>query len=261
MKAVLIQLAVCDGETPQQRMERVCNRLEQLTDTDLVLLPEMWRTGFSAFDAYLTESEPLCGATTQTLAEYAKRRKTNLLTGSFVERRDGHCYNTMALIDRTGRIADTYQKVHLFGFESRERDILTAGNRYVTAQTDCGSIGMATCYDLRFPEQFRAMVDRGAQLFAVTAAWPMVRLEHWRLFCQARALENQCFLLACNHAGTHCGVQGAGHSMIVDPNGVILAEAGAEEQVLTAEIDIEQVAQARRNFSALHDRVNLSGEK
>lgn len=257
MNITLIQLAVRNGETPQQRMARVRGYLEQLTDSDLVLLPEIWRTGFSRFDAYLSESEPLDGETVRAMARYAAEKRTNLLTGSFVERWGENCYNTMALIDRTGTRVDTYQKVHLFGFESRERELLTAGNRYVTVQTDCGSIGMATCYDLRFPEQFRAMVDNGAQLFAVTAAWPMVRLEHWRLFCQVRAVENQCFLLACNHAGTHCGVQGAGHSMIVDPNGVILAEAGADEQVLTAEINIDEVAQVRRNFSALHDRVNL----
>lgn len=255
MKAILIQLAVHENETPEQRMERVCRLLEASDGADLVMLPEIWRTGFSRFDAYAAESEPLCGETMHRLAQCAVKKGTNLLTGSFVERREQSYYNTMALLDRAGEVRETYQKVHLFGYESRERELLTAGSRYVTAQTDCAKIGMATCYDLRFPEQFRAMTEDGAQVFAVAAAWPMARLEHWRLFCQVRALENQCFLLACNHAGTHCGVQGAGHSMIVDPNGVILAEAGEGEQIAAAELDIKQVELARRSFPALHDRV------
>lgn len=250
-----MQLAVREEETPQQRMERVCEQLRYLKGMDLILLPEIWRTGFYHFDAYPVEGEPLWGDTVHTLSQYARSQKTNLLTGSFIERQGTSCSNTMALLDRTGELIDTYQKVHLFGFESREQQLLTAGNRYVTAQTDCASIGMATCYDLRFPEQFRAMMEQGAQVFTVAAAWPMARVEHWRLFCQVRAVENQSFLIACNHAGTHGGVQGAGHSMVVDPNGVILAEAGTEEQLLVQEIDLAQVTEIRRQFPALRDRV------
>ena len=134
---------------------------------------------------------------------------------------------------------------------------MTAGNRYVTVQTDCGSIGMATCYDLRFPEQFRHMVERGATAFVVSAAWPGARLEDWRLFCRVRALENQSFLLACNHAGEIDGCAGAGHSMIVAPDGTVLAEAGADEEIVRLEMDLNEAHRFRRQFPALRDRIPI----
>ena len=99
------------------------------------------------------------------------------------------------------------------------------------------TVGIATCYDLRFPELFRGLVDAGAEMFVLSAGWPERRRSHWTLLARARAVENQAYVLACGTAGTHAGVLQAGHSIVVDPWGEVLAEAGADEEVLTVEFD------------------------
>ena len=117
-----------------------------------------------------------------------------------------------------------------------------------------GRLALSTCYDLRFPELFRAQVDDGSQLFLVAAAWPLARLEHWQLLLRARALENQSFLLACNAAGRQGEVELAGRSAVVDPWGTVLAEAGDGPETLTVEIDPDLAVRARKEFPALADR-------
>ncbi len=256
MKAALIQLCVCDSETSEQRWERVEQLLAGLDDVDCIMLPELWGVGFCNFDRYLREEEPLQGLTVSRLMVWARRLHCYLVTGSFIEcTPDGRRYNTTAVLDPDGQLIGSYRKIHLFGYDSQEPALLTPGGHTAEVSTSYGIIGLSTCYDLRFPEQFRHMVDNGAQLFAVTAAWPQQRLDDWRLFCRVRALENQSFLLACNHTGDCGGTIGAGHSMAVAPDGTVLAEAGAEEQILMAELDFQDVQQFRRQFPALHDRV------
>ena len=114
---------------------------------------------------------------------------------------------------------------------------------------------MATCYDLRFPELFRRMAELGAQLFLICSAWPYPRLEHWIIFNRARAIENQCFLVTANSVGPNHGATFVGHSMMVNPWGVILASGGDEEVTIASEIDINDVAATRARFSAYNDRV------
>lgn len=261
MRAVLIQLAVPDYEQPKERSQRVQQLLSRVADSrqscDLVLLPELWKNGFSNFEQYARNAE-LSGGTIRTFSRWAQRLSCTIVPGSFLEKcEDGGVSNTTPLILPDGSKAAEYRKVHLFGYQSREAELLRPGEGVTVADTPIGRIGLATCYDLRFPEQFRAMVDAGAQIFCVTAAWPQVRLADWRLLCRVRALENQCFLFACNHVGTHAGVAGGGHSLAVAPDGTILAEAGEEEEILTVEFDPAQVAHVRESFPVLRDRVEI----
>lgn len=259
MKAALIQLRVQENETPQERWVRVEHILSDLQgkSVDLICLPELWCVGFNHFSSYVTQSEPLQGTTVLRLAAWARRLNCYIMTGSFVEENGEHYYNTTVLLDHRGIVCGTYRKMHLFGYQSQEPEILTAGSKTTEIFTSYGILGLATCYDLRFPEQFRRMVERGTTLFCVTAAWPIVRLEDWRLFCRVRALENQSFLLACNHVGTHSGVTGAGHSIAVAPDGTILAEAGADEIVLFVQLELNQTEKFRQSFPALHDRIPM----
>lgn len=260
MRAALIQLRVSSGEAPAQRWMRVERMLSQLMEqsVDLVLLPELWSVGFSNFAQYREAAEPLRGTTLLRLAPWARKLHAYIVTGSFVESRNGRYYNTTALLDDRGILAGTYRKMHLFGYASQERQLLTAGSQTSENLTSYGVIGLATCYDLRFPEQFRRMVSQGAEMFCVCAAWPKARIDDWELFCRARALENQSFLFACNTCGTWNGEEGGGHSMIVSPTGKILAQAGEEEEVLTADVDLSETANARAQFPALHDRICIS---
>ena len=122
------------------------------------------------------------------------------------------------------------------------------------ASGDLVRVGLSTCYDLRFPELYRRLVDAGAEVLVIPAAWPMRRVEHWTLLGRARAIEDQCVVLQCNTAGTHARHEMGGHSQAVDATGKVLAHAGADEQVLSIEIDTGAVAAWRESFPVLTDR-------
>ena len=254
MRVTLIQTEV-DGTLPlAERVAGVAAQVAACTDADLVLLPELWATGYFAFDDYASTAEPLDGPTVAALSAAARAAGVTLHGGSIVERDDSGgtvaLHNTSLLFDPSGALVHTYRKVHTFGYGSREQELLTRGDQ-VGAH---GTLALSTCYDLRFPELFRAQVDAGSQLFLVAAAWPAARAAHWQLLLRARALENQSFLLACNAAGRQGPVELSGRSAVVDPWGEVLAEAGTGAETLTVELDPELVLRARKEFPALADR-------
>jgi predicted amidohydrolase len=179
----------------------------------------------------------------------------HLLMGSLVERRGGALHNTSVLLGPDGRTLGTYRKIHLFGHQSDEALLLARGEQVTVFDAPWGRTGLSTCYDLRFPELYRAMVDHGAAFFLVASAWPQARLEAWRLFIRARAHENLAVLIACNCAGTNGGRTYAGNSAVIDPWGTVVAQAGSGEELLLADVDPAVVVRARAEFSALRDRV------
>jgi len=254
MKVSSIQLEIID-RSKDENIKHALSMLDRLPDSDLILLPEIWSSGYFSFDRYQAESEPVDGPTVTAFSNKAVERRCHILMGSFVENDGGHLYNTTLLLDPDGNIAARYRKIHLFGYQSDEKKILTSGQDIVVVDTPWGPSGFSTCYDLRFPELFRRMVDRGAKFFLIPSAWPMARLDAWRLFNRARALENLAFLISCNCAGVNAGIQYAGHSMIVDPLGQVVAEGGEKEEIVTAEIDPGLVDSAREEFSFLDNRV------
>lgn len=259
MLTATIQLAVEDGAGKQERLEKVNEILEQIffdeKKPDLIILPEIWGCGFFDFDGYPANAENLTGPTFQLLSCWAKKLDCFILGGSIIEKDGEDLHNTSLFIDRSGELLGCYRKMHLFGFESKEQQLLVRGEHLAVFDCELGKIGVSTCYDLRFPEQYRAMVDQGAEIFLVASAWPEARLAHWRLFNQTRALENQCWLISCNCAGTQKGSKYAGHSMTVSPAGEIQTEAGDGGCVLWSEVDPALVGKMRKTFPALADRV------
>ncbi|MEU9128086.1 carbon-nitrogen family hydrolase [Kitasatospora sp. NPDC048540] len=256
MRASLIQLAVSDSEPAAERRARAAALVRAQEGADLVVLPELWPLGGFAYESWGAGAETLDGPTVETMSAAAAAAGVWLHAGSIVERDpDGPIYNTSLLFAPDGELAHTYRKIHRFGFDSGEAVVMGAGQEIVTAATDLGRLGLATCYDLRFPELFRALLDAGAELLVVPAAWPARRREHWTLLARARAVEEQAYVLACNTAGTHGGVEQAGHSLVVDPWGRVLAEAGTEEEVITVEFDPAEVAKARSEFPVHRDRL------
>ncbi|WP_018685850.1 carbon-nitrogen family hydrolase [Actinokineospora enzanensis] len=252
MRIALIQVASPAEETPAQRRERVAAMVADARGADLVVLPELWAVGYFAFDAYEHAAESLEGPTVTTAREWARALNAHVHLGSIVERDErGRLFNTAVSIAPDGSIAQTYRKIHVFGYASREAQLLTAGDRVAVSDT----VGLTTCYDLRFPELWRSMVDRGAETVVVPAAWPAARREHWRLFTSCRAVEEQVLVIACNAVGTQHGTELAGTSRIVDPWGTVLVEAGTDEGVTTAEVDPAVVAATRAEFPVLADRV------
>ncbi|MFF8015725.1 nitrilase-related carbon-nitrogen hydrolase [Streptomyces sp. NPDC007929] len=256
MRASVIQIAVNPDESVQARRTRVAATVREQAGADLVVLPELWTTGAFAYEEFAREAEPLEGPTYEAMAKAASDAGVWLHAGSIPERDpDGPLYNTSLVFSPAGDLAAAYRKIHRFGFDKGEAVLMGAGAELVTVRLPETTLGLSTCYDLRFPELYRGLVDAGAETLVVSAGWPERRRSHWTLLAQARAVENQSFLLACATAGTHAGVPQAGHSIVVDPWGEVLAQAGAGEEVLTVEFDPGKVATTRELFPALKDRM------
>lgn len=256
MRASLIQIRVDESESVAGRRLRAADLVRAEADADLVVLPELWTTGAFAYDTFATEAEPLDGPTHEAMARAAKDAGVWLHAGSIPERDpDGTLYNTALVFSPSGELAASYRKIHRFGFDQGEAVLMGAGRAPVTVPLPETTVGLATCYDLRFPELFRTLTDAGAETLVVSAGWPERRRAHWTLLAQARAVENQAYVLACGTAGTHAGVPQAGHSIVVDPWGEVLAEAGPDEEVLRVEFDPAKVPATREQFPALKDRV------
>jgi len=253
MKVASIQLSVVENNK-NATIDKAVEGIHKARGADLIVLPELWNIGFMSFDRYVPEAEERNGPTLTSLRNAARELKVHIHTGSFVEKEGGKHFNSCYLLSPQGEILANYRKIHLFGFNSKETQLLNNGHQVVVADTPLGKIGLATCYDLRFPELFRRMVEQGAELFLVSSAWPYPRLEHWIMLNRVRALENQCFLVSSNSVGMNRGSQFVGHSMMVNPWGIILASGGDEEVVLKADIDLNEVKSARARFPALADR-------
>ncbi|MGW4688439.1 carbon-nitrogen family hydrolase [Streptomyces sp. NPDC004244] len=256
MRASLIQIAVTDGESVAHRRARAADLVREQAGSDLVVLPELWTVGAFAYELFETEAEPLDGPTFEAMSKAASDVGVWLHAGSVVERAgDGSLYNTALVISPAGELAASYRKIHRFGFDQGEAVMMSAGDSLTTVALPEQTLGIATCYDLRFPELFRGLVDAGATTMVVAAGWPARRRAHWTLLNRARAVEDQAYVLACSLSGTHAGVEQAGHSLVVDPWGEVLAEAGPGEEVLTVELEPGKVAETREQFPALKDRV------
>ena len=254
MKVASIQLEMAD-RSKAENLEYALVMLDRVPSSDLILLPEIWPCGFFSFDRYGADSEPLDGPVVATFRAKARERRCHILMGSLVERDAGALFNTTVFIGPAGEVLARYRKIHLFGYQSEETKLLAPGTEILVVDTPWGRTGLSTCYDLRFPELFRHMVDRGAEIFLIPSAWPLARIEAWRLFNRARAHENLAFLVSCNCAGQNAGKRYGGHSMIVDPWGKVLAEGGEGGEIVTAEVDIREATRARAEFPALADRV------
>jgi predicted amidohydrolase len=231
---------------------------------DIVALPELFTVGYFSFDLYDRVAEPLDGPTLDRLAACARDNDVAVLAGTIVEdlgatstdqtpAEDGLA-NTAVLFDASGEQRLVYRKHHLFGYGSAESELLVPGERVDVADL-CGlTVGVTTCYDLRFPELFRRLADRGVELVLVPSAWPYPRVEHWRLLGRARAVENLCYVATVNGSATFESASLVGRSSIYDPWGTTLASSGETPTVISATISPDRVTDVREEFPALADR-------
>ena len=197
MRASLIQIAVDEGESVETRRRRVASLVREQAGADLVVLPELWTTGAFAYEEFGREAEPLDGPTHEAMAKAASDAGVWLHAGSLPERDpDGTLYNTSLVLSPSGELAAVYRKIHRFGFDKGEAVLMGAGRHPVTVRLPGTTLGVATCYDLRFPELFRGLVDAGAEILVIPAGWPERRRSHWTLLAQPRAVANQAFVLA-----------------------------------------------------------------
>ena len=220
--------------------------------SDLIVFPELWTTGYDlARAAELAESLP-ADPTIRLLSTWATEYDL-WITGSLLLRAERGVFNAAPLFGPGGQIVGPYRKIHRFGPMGEDR-WLEAGNRPGLFDLPWGKTGLAICYDLRFPELFRAYALAGASLILLPSEWPHPRLAHWRTLIRARAIENQCHFVAVNRVGRDRDNAFCGHSAIIDPNGETVVEADESEALLTASIDLALADEVRTRIPVLADR-------
>ena len=221
-------------------------------EADMILLPELWSTGYDLENVADYAAVLSAGMFAQLAA--GARDNGIAVYGSVLEKRGDQVMNCATYHDADGCLQAVYRKIHLFRLFD-EHKWLGEGEAPTVMRQPWGAAGLGICYDLRFPELFRRYaVAHGAKLMLICAEWPLARVEHWRTLLQARAIENQCFVAAANSCGATGGTIFGGHSMIIDPWGQVLIEAGEDESLLTAEIDLAEVDRVRRTIPVFKDR-------
>jgi deaminated glutathione amidase len=238
-------------------------RAEAADGAKLIVLPEKW-TAMGSEEQLRAASEPLDGSALQWARAIAGELGVDLVAGSVLERVEGRekLANTSVHIDPQGEIRAIYRKVHMFDVEVagrsyRESELEEPGEEVVLSRTADGvELGLSICYDLRFPELYRILAVAGARVIALPAAFTLATTrDHWEVLVRARAIENQTFVIAANQVGAHpAGYHSGGRSMIVDPWGLVLAQARDGECHIVAELDLDQQREIRMRLPSLANR-------
>ncbi|MHB8657859.1 MAG: carbon-nitrogen hydrolase family protein [Solirubrobacteraceae bacterium] len=269
MRAAAVQLnSTADVDRNLETADRLV-RLAASQGAELIVLPEKWSVLGTAADL-LAGAQPIDGRCLGWARGVARELSVDLVAGSIVERvpHAEKTANTSVHVGADGEIRSVYRKLHLFdvevdGVRYAESENEDAGEEVVLSELPGGGrLGMSICYDIRFPELYRALSDRGAEVVAVPSAFTLATTrDHWEVLLRARAIENQCFVIAPNQIGSHPpGNRSGGRSMIVDPWGLPLAMAPDTEGTIVAELDFERLREIRRTLPALeHRRHDLFG--
>lgn len=261
IKVAVIQMQ--SGENKEQNLSRAESLIAEATGQGacLVALPELfnWRGPKKEVDKH---AEPIPGPTIKKLSGIALSRNVYILAGSIIEKSplDKKAFNTSVLFNNRGRIIAMYRKMHLFQFKLKsglavnETSFFLPGNRISAAKLPWGRFGLSICFDLRFPELYRALAKSGCVGFFVPSAFTHeTGTLHWEVLLRARAIENQSYILAPNQYGLNpFGFLDYGHSMIVGPQGEVLCAASDTEDILFAELDFTYLKNIRKRLPVLH---------
>lgn len=252
MKIACVQMDIAFGQ-PDLNFQQAAEYMEEAVrnGAETIVLPEMWNTGYA-----LTELEALADSTNRTLdflVGFAKKHNVNIVGGSVSTKKQGGFYNTMYVVNNSGELVSEYDKAHRFGLMD-EHIHLEEGSRLGTFELDGTVCGGVICYDIRFPEWIRAQALNGAKVVFVPAEWPEARIDHWRILLQARAIENQCFIVAVNRVGSDPKNEFGGSSMVIAPWGEIRLDMQKQEGIGYADIDLSEVEEVRKRIPVFADR-------
>ncbi|MFT9846344.1 carbon-nitrogen family hydrolase [Aneurinibacillus sp. REN35] len=255
MKVSLIQMDVKIGE-PDYNFEQAQKLVEQAAKEkpDLIILPEMWNSGYALEKAQEVADKD--GRRTRELfSALAKKHTAAIVAGSvlYEDTTSGNITNTMLVFDKQGQEIMRYDKLHLFRLMD-EHLYLHAGDSFGVFELEGVVIGAMICYDLRFPQLSRQLVQRGASLLINVAQWPTPRVDHWKTLLAARAIENQSYMIAVNRCGKSRDTQFPGSSMVFGPWGEALLAGDDREQIYHIDIDIDKVAETRGKIPVFDDQ-------
>ena len=256
---------ICSGESKQDNLAAATRQVEKAAQSGarLIALPELFNC-LGRTEVMLHEAEEIPGPTSEAMSSLARRHGIILVAGSICERETGagKVFNTCLLFDAAGELLVRYRKMHLFDIDLpgqvsyQESSWLSPGDEVVVATTELGRLGLSICYDLRFPELYRAHVEAGAEVVMVPSAFTLATgRDHWQVLLRSRAIENQVFVIAPNQYGQPTPQFTAyGRSTIIDPWGTPLAVAPDAEGMILARIDPDQQRRIRQRLPALEHR-------
>ena len=253
LKVALFQFDVKLGD-PEANRQRVKALLERTKgkNPDIVILPEMWDTSYDIKN--LREIASIENPKTlKFLMDIASHYNVNVVGGSIPFIDKGKIYNTSFVFNRMGKLLGVYRKIHLFGLMGEDR-VFERGSDLCLFELEGVKCGLTICYDLRFPELFRSLALKGAEVIFVPAQWPLARINHWKILLQARAIENQCYVIGVNRCGQEGDLVFGGSSLVIDPWGDIIAGGSDIETVIFAEINVDKVKEVREMIPVFKDR-------
>ncbi|TMN21383.1 carbon-nitrogen family hydrolase [Lentibacillus cibarius] len=252
-KVAMIQMDVTYGD-PKVNFNRVGKWVMDAVQVgaEIIVLPELWDTGYD-LDRFDVLADKDAKATIEFLGDLARELNVAIVGGSAAEQDGEDMKNTMLVVDEEGNLVHKYSKLHLFQLMD-EHLHLTSGEDYPDFKLAGIDSAGFICYDIRFPEWMRKSAVNGAKVMYVVAQWPKQRIDHWCTLLQARAIENQCYIVACNRVGADPDNEFGGMSMVVDPWGNIVTEGGDDEKIVLADIELDKVDDIRSQISIFQDR-------
>ena len=261
-----LKLALCQMNVIDNKLENIKKAISMISDAskkaDFIVLPEMFNCPYSndKFIEYGEEEDG--GHTLNEISKLACENNIYILAGSIPEKEDDKLFNTSYLFDKCGKIIAKHRKMHLFDIDVKDKitfkesDVLTAGNEFTLADTEFGKIGIGICYDVRFPELARIMVENGALILFYPGAFNMTTgPAHWQLLFRSRALDNQVYCVGVAPAlNEDASYHSYGHSIITNPWGEVLAEADQKEEIIFCEIDLDEIKKVREELPLLKNK-------
>ena len=256
MKIAAAQIACALGDVAANvRKMRDFSARAKESGAELIVFPEVADTGY-AMPIIQANATAWSEGAVPELQKIAKDLSIAIICG-VSEREDGSIYNSQVFVDANGKIVGSYRKIHLFtGTPIGENECFVPGHELKSFAFGGFRLGLSICYDLRFPEVYRTLaIEQEVNVFIISSAWPFPRVEHFRILCAARAIENQSYLIVSNRVGTDDGVTCCGSSAIIDPYGVILASASTDrEEIVQAEVSEEAITSVRNKMAVFEQR-------
>ena len=262
VKLALCQMNVVDNKQSNLKKAGEMIRAGADANADFIILPEMFSCPYSN-DKFIEYAEyEQDSLSLNTISKLAGQNNVYILAGSIPERENGKLYNTSYLFDKTGKIIAKHRKMHLFDIDVkdqitfRESDVLTAGDNVTIADTDFGRVGIGICYDVRFPELARLMVEKGALILFYPGAFNMTTgPAHWELLFRSRALDNQAYCVGVAPAlNDEASYHSYGHSIVTTPWGEVLAQCDEKEQIIVCDVDLSEIKKIREELPLLKNK-------
>lgn len=265
----IASVQICSSDNIEENLNKINAFIKKasLEKAKMVVLPEDFSFIGKKEEDKIKKAEIINNGHTQAfLSKIAKENDIWLLAGSIPilpKKNDAKIFNASILYDNRGNVKATYNKIHLFDVKIQggavsynESKVVYGGNEVICVDSPFGKLGLSICYDLRFPELYRILVEKGAQILFVPAAFTkFTGSAHWEILLRARAIENFCYVVSSNQTGTHVNDKSSyGHSMVINPWGEKIAQLDEEEGVLIADINLDEIKKYRESIPALENR-------